>query len=307
MKRLKSDGIINRWSTTVLEPIRVSAIELKIVTRKSFQSNDFLQDMIRNSLRPKNAFASVNLINLCFLTTIIGLVSHFLLFPNHSTLEPLFLISCLLPFGVMGIGFFAPDFIASIDDEIVHIVAMLFPQIAKNIKYEDGKERKRRICYHEAGHFLAGYLCGVPVIEYDVSGKNDAGISVLVDLPILRRGHNPPTMDRKSIGGLLVVAMAGIVAESLVYGVSKGGKQDFPIALEVLKQLPLPNKTSMSAEETEDYLRWALLKAVILLRMYVPVLVALAEAMHRNAPLAECLSIVESTACPTTSEEPKKL
>ena len=99
---------------------------------------------------------------------------------------------------------------------------------------------------------------------YDVSGERDAGIAVIFELsqlPLSRsrsdatraanrsgisiiKGSNVDRsrsstsrelLSESKVGSLLIVSMAGMVAESLRFGDSRGGVEDFPVALAVLR------------------------------------------------------------------------
>jgi hypothetical protein len=100
---------------------------------------------------------------------------------------------------------------------------LLFPTLlsGQGSAYTSEKE-KERILYHEAGHVLSGYLCGVTIERYDISGEVDGSISIdvsdLKDLTFTKGavdGRESILQDR--LGKLLVVAMAGVVAETLRY------------------------------------------------------------------------------------------
>eukprot|EP01042_Synura_sphagnicola_P032578 gene32578-41897_t len=57
--------------------------------------------------------------------------------------------------------------------------------------------------------------------------------------------------------------MAGVVAETLRFGNSRGGSEDFPVALEVLRYMNVAGEV-----ESNAYLRWGVLKALTLLRLH---------------------------------------
>ena len=86
---------------------------------------------------------------------------------------------------------------------------------------------------------VVGYLCGVPILSYDITGERDAGLEVEATSEALATSRNR-NHDVKAKGDhLLVVAMAGVVAEQLRFGNSKGGFSDIPMSLEVLRRCEL--------------------------------------------------------------------
>jgi hypothetical protein len=104
-------------------------------------------------------------------------------------------------------------------------------------------------------------------------------------------------------GSLLVISMAGIVAESLIYGNAIGGASDWPFALSVLNsyhertKVLLDNPSDyMNDDDKDAYLRGAVAKALVLLRLHRNELNNLAKAMREGKTVMECVDIIESTS-----------
>lgn len=165
---------------------------------------------------------------------------------------------------------------------------------------------EERVAFHEAGHFLAGYICGIPILEYSVATppqgptSRNAGTSLAASIPSrsaviqsLTSSASPSEPSLKAIlresraGGLLIVSMAGMVAETLRFGDSRGGAEDLPLALALLQSYGVPR------EERDDYLRWAVLKALVMLRIHREALEEVAAAMLRGDEVADCMALIE--------------
>jgi hypothetical protein len=236
---------------------------------------------------------SVNLTVLLFISTF--LLNIFSATDHSSTLTNGFSLffMFILPLSVLGVCVFAPDLVTVIDQQLALNTARVFP--GTSIK-EDNKARRMRICYHEAGHFLAAYLCGIPVLGYVIS-SSQGRVFFGPSFPI-----NPPTTSNTELlenmyGRLLVNSMTGIAAEIVMYGTSKLGEQDVQEALQELHQYAqiTHNNRTLTSIEVENYLRWALLKAVSLLRLHHVALEEVAHAMLRQASVIECMALIEAS------------
>ena len=84
--------------------------------------------------------------------------------------------------------------------------------------------------------------------------------------------------------------MLGLVAETLRFGDSKGGAADLIIASEILRI------TQIRPSDREGSLRWAVMKALILLRLYRNSLDSLACAMMEGKSIGDCIKIIEESA-----------
>eukprot|EP00607_Mallomonas_marina_P000250 CAMPEP_0182429522 /NCGR_PEP_ID=MMETSP1167-20130531/30055_1 /TAXON_ID=2988 /ORGANISM="Mallomonas Sp, Strain CCMP3275" /LENGTH=243 /DNA_ID=CAMNT_0024613301 /DNA_START=355 /DNA_END=1082 /DNA_ORIENTATION=+ len=234
----------------------ISKKELYLTTRTSFSTNDYMGDIIKATKKKGIDFQ--------ILPGIIGGIA------LSSIIIPQLPISSLLK-NILGLFTLTAPF-------LILLTLILIPSLQTNIQQIISKRntsnQQERIIYHEAGHVLAGYLCGLPIISYDITGEKDAG--TMIDFSILtpatsisRNLITSSSTDNMSdlpflgrTGHLLVVAMAGVVAETLRFGDSCGGLEDFPVALEVLRLSNVPLK------DRDDTLRWGLLKALNLLRIY---------------------------------------
>eukprot|EP01041_Mallomonas_annulata_P004028 gene4028-8019_t len=255
---LKDEGLVKKWDITLLEPKPISKKDLFITTRTAFSTNDYMGDIIKGTQKKSPDFSVV--------ATTLGVTI------LSSIIIPQLPISSFIQNILSVITIFAPFSML--------LIIILFPNVQniinKKLSSETISNQKERIIYHEAGHFLAGYLCGLPILAYDTSGDTDAGTTI--DFSILNtKPNSAPLMGRT--GHLLVVAMAGVVAETLRFGDSSGGLEDFPVAYEVLRISKIPSK------DREDTLRWGILKALNLLRIYRDELDLVADSMRDGKSL----------------------
>lgn len=152
-------------------------------------------------------------------------------------------------------------------------------------------EQRQRVVYHEAGHFLVAYFLGIPVTSYTLNaweafkqGQPGQG-GVVFNSNLLEGKINVQEMPLL-IERLSTVWMAGIAAETLVYGEVQGGESDRTQLREVLKFAGLPHNTYTQKE------RWAFLQAKNLIEKYRESYDALVEAMEKRESVEACLQII---------------
>ena len=159
----------------------------------------------------------------------------------------------------------------------------LFPQ------YEE------KVLTHEAGHFLAAYLHGLPVRGYVLSAAEalmsgipgQAGTMFSDDelFGEMRSGR----LTNRSIDRFSIVAMAGIAAEAIYYGEAEGGESDVSDLIGLLTGL----EPAWSVSNVRGQARWAVLEAIMLLRRQEGAFEALREAMRERKSLGECILRIE--------------
>ena len=173
-----------------------------------------------------------------------------------------------LPFILLLLSVIAPNF-------LLEMKKIIFESTTS----DDSSLEQERIIYHEAGHFLVGYLCGVLIAAYDVSGENDAGTTI--ELP---HGEN---ISAKS-AHLMVTAIAGVVAETLRFGNAKGGVEDLPVIFEIMRI------DRIKVSDRQGILRWTAMKALNLLKMHRDELDEVAMLMKKQADVHELILSVET-------------
>jgi hypothetical protein len=147
---------------------------------------------------------------------------------------------------------------------------------------------RQRVVHHEAGHFLAAYLLGIPVTGYTLTAWEafKQGYPGLGGVRFDTAALLEQKQDFREISLILerfcTVWMAGIAAEKLVYGQAQGGDDDRDQLREALRGLGLSESASQQKE------RWALLQAKNLLERHRASYEALVKAMENRASIADC-------------------
>jgi hypothetical protein len=153
-------------------------------------------------------------------------------------------------------------------------------------------KQRDRVLHHEAGHFLVAYFLSIPITGYTLSAweafkQKQAGMGgVIVDTELLEK-----KLDIKEMPLLVerfcTMWMAGIAAETLVYGNTEGGESDREQLREVLRFTGFPESAAIQKE------RWALLQAKSILEKHQDAYRALVEAMERRESVEECVQAIQ--------------
>lgn len=157
-------------------------------------------------------------------------------------------------------------------------------------------ERRLRVIRHEAGHFLVAHVLEVPISGYTLTaweafkqGQNGRGGVQFDDRQLLEQLQQGTISDRL-LNRYATIWMAGIAAETLLYGTAEGGDDDRLQLRSILSQLR-PVITDISARE-----RWALLQAKTLLESHQEAYERLIEAMEQRLSVAECTQTIAQSA-----------
>jgi hypothetical protein len=160
------------------------------------------------------------------------------------------------------------------------------------------KAERQRVLHHEAGHFLAACLLGIPITSYSLSAwetfkQGQPGLGgVQFDTQSLQDGK----LDIQEIPLILqrfaTVWLAGTAAETVIYGKALGGESDRRQLREAWQLAGLPDNLQPQQE------RWALLQAKNLIVQHRESYDRLVAAMAQRKSIAECCQIVQQ--CLTT-------
>ena len=149
-----------------------------------------------------------------------------------------------------------------------------------------------RIVRHEAGHFLAAYLLGIPVTGYTLSaweafrqGQPGQG-GVSFGTAEFEQSLEQGTISAALLDRFCTVLVAGMIAESLVYGDVQGGTDDR------LKFRMLWAQLRRSNQEGELKERLAQLQAKTLLKTNWTAYEALVSAMEIGTSVEECCAAI---------------
>lgn len=156
-------------------------------------------------------------------------------------------------------------------------------------------KHRQRVIHHEAGHFLTAYILGIPIAGYSLTaweafrqGQEGVG-GVQFDLADLEQkvknfSDFPAFLERIS-----TVWMAGIAAETLVYGKAEGGESDRFYLQSALKLAGVSENNYAQKE------RWSLLQAKTLLEKQQTAYQALVIAMEKRTSVEECCRVISES------------
>ncbi|XP_042939465.1 uncharacterized protein LOC122274495 [Carya illinoinensis] len=85
------------------------------------------------------------------------------------------------------------------------------------------------------------------------------------------------------------IALAGMAAEYLVYGIAEGG----PANIDKLDMLP--KSLAFTQKKVDSQVRWSVLNTVLLLRRHELARAKLVEAMSMGKSVGTCIGIIEET------------
>jgi hypothetical protein len=154
-------------------------------------------------------------------------------------------------------------------------------------------QHRDRILRHEAGHFLVAYLLGIPITGYTLTAweafkQGQPGLGgVMFNTDAL----SPDVLDVRQLQWTLdrfcKVWMAGIAAETLVYGSAEGGGEDRQKLRETLTLL------GRQGSEFQLKERLAMRQAQTLIEEHRESYEALVAAMEQRASIAECYQVIQ--------------
>ncbi|MBD2180970.1 ATP-dependent Zn protease [Planktothrix sp. FACHB-1355] len=153
-------------------------------------------------------------------------------------------------------------------------------------------EHRARVVRHEAGHFLVAQLLEIPVSGYVLSaweafkqGQPGQG-GVTFDDRELASQLQQRILSAQLLNRYGIVWMAGIAAETLIYGNAEGGAEDRQKLATLLEKLGRP------VSEYPQQERSFALQARTLLQSHWKSYEALVVAMEQRASVTECSRIV---------------
>ena len=154
-------------------------------------------------------------------------------------------------------------------------------------------EHRDRILRHEAGHFLVAYFLGIPITGYTLTaweafkqGQPGLGGVTFDSQELSPDALNVGAM-RLTLERFCTVWMAGIAAETLIYGGAEGGGEDRQKLTEALILLGRPASESPVKE------RWATRQAQTIIQEHWESYEALVTAMEQRASVAECCQVIQ--------------
>jgi hypothetical protein len=267
LERIKSNDIISKWNSINVEDSRfmVSIYQLKAkanIVPASLKLDDV-------GFAYQNVLGVAVIIGtLCGLSaTAVGGELGFLL--GYS--------SALFPVILVGIGSIAPGFIG---------------EALYRFKLVTNEEARKRDIRKNAGKFLAGYICGLPVAKFsqgnpsnsaeffqlrpsDVNGVSEFGKKSFKQIDIAR---------------ISIVCLAGSVAECLDFGVASGSN---PGDVNLLNELINSVEPSITPDQIQNHIRWSALTAWEILDQYKEEYQRLVVAFEKGLPMEECIAVIE--------------
>uniref|UniRef100_A0A6C0EG66 Uncharacterized protein n=1 Tax=viral metagenome TaxID=1070528 RepID=A0A6C0EG66_9ZZZZ len=267
LERIKSNDIISKWNSINVEDSRfmVSIYQLKAKTN-IVPANLKLDDV---------GFAYQNVLGVAVIIgTLCGLSA------NAVGGELGFLLgyaSALFPVILVGIGSIAPGLIG---------------EALYRCKLVTNEEARKRDIRKNAGKFLAGYICGLPVAKF--SQGNPSNTAEFFQLRPSDVSGTGKVQDKRfkqiDIARISIVCLAGSVAECIDFGVASGSN---PGDVNLLNELINSVEPRITPDQVQNHIRWSALTAWEILDQYKEEYQRLVVAFEKGLPMEECIAVIE--------------
>jgi len=155
-----------------------------------------------------------------------------------------------------------------------------------------------RVTQAEAARFLVAYLIGVLPKGYSLSAVD--ALTRFTSTAIqagcvfcnaqLSKEIQSNSLSSNSVDKLVCTKLAGVAQEYLMFQRAESGSVNLEEIEDLFKLL------NFEKGKADGETRWAIVNVIRLLRRYEKVHTELAKAMERNAPVGECISIIERFA-----------
>ena len=189
-------------------------------------------------------------------------------------------LSALFPVGLVGIGSIAPQLIGA---------------VLNRFEYATNEESKERYVAMNAGKFLVGYLCGLPVANFKTGGPSNE-----VDFFQLRPSGSSEKDDSNlfqkrsfkqvDIARASVMCVSGPTAECMKYKIASGNT---PGDVNTLYELMNSVEPALSPDAVQNHIRWSVCAAFDILKTYPSEYERLVEAFRRGDSLEDCIACIE--------------
>jgi hypothetical protein len=273
LERIKSNYVISKWNSKSLENSRFIVSNYQLKYKTNIEPVNLKLDDV--------GFAYQNvLIAAVAIGTLCGLSA------NALGGELGFLLgyaSALFPVVLVGIGSIAPGLIG---------------EALYRFKLVTNEESRKRHVRMNAGKFLAGYICGLPVAKFSQGKPSNtaeffqlrpSGITGISEVEV-KQMFSKNTFNQSDIARSSIVCLAGSVAECLEFGVASGTN---PGDVNLLNELINSVEPTITPEQVQNHIRWSALTAWEILDQYKEEYQRLVVAFEKGLPMEECIAVIE--------------
>ena len=273
LERIKSNYVISKWNSKNLENSRFIVSNYQLKSKTNIEPINLKLDDV--------GFAYQNvLVAAIAIGTLCGLSA------NALGGELGFLLgyaSALFPVVLVGIGSIAPGLIG---------------EALYRFKLVTNEESRKRHVRMNAGKFLAGYICGLPVAKFSQGKPSNtaeffqlrpSGITGISEVEV-KQMFSKNTFNQTDIARSSIVCLAGSVAECLEFGVASGSN---PGDVNLLNELINSVEPTITPEQVQNHIRWSALTAWEILDQYKEEYQRLVVAFEKGLPMEECIAVIE--------------
>ena len=270
LERIKSKYVISKWNSKDLENPRFDVSNYRLKSKTSIDPINLKLDDV--------GFAYQNvLVSAVVIGTVCGLSANFI---GGQAGFLLGYVSALFPVLLVGVGSIAPGLIG---------------EVLYRFKLLTNEESRKRHVRKNAGKFLAGYVCGLPVASFNQgSPSNTAEFFQLrptsTNQDEGRQIFAKSKFSQIDIARSSIVCLAGSVAECIDFGVAGGTN---PADVNLLNELINSVEPTITPEQVQNHIRWSALTAWEILDQYKEEYQRLVVAFEKGLPMEECIAVIE--------------